>query len=80
MSDWREDRIISVANAMLSSDGADMGGASTGERIAGALLAGHPEWGGYTDASGHTDVIAMIDRLGADWLDLVRDLQGMVTA
>lgn len=78
MSDWREDRIISVANAMLRSDGADAGGASTGERIAGALLAGHPEWGGYTDDHGRTDVIAMIDRLGAEWLGLVRNLQDVV--
>lgn len=76
--DDRIDKIISVAQAMLASDGRDKAGASTGEQIAGALLAGRTEWAGYTDASGYTDVPAMIDRLGLDWLDLVREAQGLV--
>jgi hypothetical protein len=72
------EKIISVANAMLSSDGRDKAGASTGEQIAGALLAGRPEWAGFTNASGYTDVPAMIERLGPEWLELVREAQGRV--
>lgn len=76
--DDRIEKIIHVANALLASDGRDKAGASTGEQIAGALLAGRPEWAGFTDTSGYTDVPAMIDRLGEDWLNLVREAQDMV--
>lgn len=71
------DRITDIADALTDSDGRDAAGASTGERIAGALVAGHPEWGGYTDSTGYTDVPAMIERLGPVWLDYVRDAQAM---
>lgn len=76
--DHRIDKIIIVATAMLSSDGHDKAGASTGEQIAGALLAGRPEWAGFTDANGYTDVPAMIHRLGPEWLELVRLAQGRI--
>lgn len=69
-----EERIVEIANAMLASEGTNAAGASTGERIAGALLAGRPEWAGYTTA-GDTDVFAMLDRLGPDWCALVRALR-----
>ena len=75
--DNRLNKIIGVAKAMLETDGRDKAGASTGEQIAAALLAGRPEWAGYTDATGYTDVPAMIDRLGHEWLDLVRSAQDM---
>lgn len=73
--DSRIARIISVAKAMHASNGQDKDAASTGEQIAGALLAGHPEWAGYTNQRGYTDVIAMVDRLGEDWFALVREAQ-----
>lgn len=76
--DERQQRIISIANALLASDGCDKDGASTGEQIAGAILAGHPEWAGFTDSDGYTDVIGMIDRLGHDWFELVRDTRQWV--
>ena len=73
--DNRVNRIVSVAKALLATDGQDKDCASTGELIAGALAAGHPEWAGYTDPTGYTDVPAMLDRLGNEWLDLVRTAQ-----
>ena len=70
---YPDERIIQVAESLLQSNGSDAAGASTSELIAGALLAGHPEWAGYT-TDGRTNVFAMIDRLGPEWCDVVRDL------
>lgn len=70
--DVREARILGVAHAMRASNGQDKDGASTGEQIAGALAAGRPEWAGYTDAAGKTDIFAMLDRLGAEWFEHAR--------
>lgn len=67
-------RLCQIAEAMWRTDGRDTDGASTGERAAAALLAGRPEWAGYTTPDGRTDVFAIIDRLDDYWLGLVRSL------
>ncbi len=57
------DIIIAIARAMTANDGC--GPWSTGERIAGALLAGVPAWlPDYT-------VVEAIDRIQGDWLAAV---------
>jgi len=71
--DERVVRIRQIAEALIDSDGSNGAGASTGERIAGALAAGHPEWAGYTDGEGATDVFALIERLGPEWYRLARE-------
>lgn len=67
-------RIIEIAQALLDSGGQDAAGASTGELIAAALVAGHPEWAGYTRDDGRVDIFAAIDRLGPEWFELCREL------
>ncbi|MBO9471634.1 hypothetical protein J7355_16210 [Endozoicomonas sp. G2_2] len=73
--DSRIYRILSVANAMSASRGSDKDCASTGEQIAGAIVAGHHEWAGFTDSDGYSDTIAMIGRLGQEWFEIARQAQ-----
>jgi hypothetical protein len=67
------DRIREIAEVMQASQGAERAGASTGERGIAALVAGHPEWGGYT-IDDQTDVLALIDRIGPAGVTLARRL------
>lgn len=66
------DRIVEIADSLVETAGQNAAGASTGERIAAALLINRPEWMGYTLPDGSVDVIAAMDRLGSGGVSEVR--------
>ena len=66
---WPVDRILAVAQSLLDSDGHDAAAASTGERVAAAMLIDRPDWSGYPSA------IEAADRLGAEWVMIVAQMR-----
>ncbi len=65
---YKIERIVEVARALIKSNGKSSAGASTGELIAAAFAANHPEWAGYTRSDGSVDIIGAVNRLGDEWL------------
>lgn len=67
--DYRVERIVQIADSLAISNGQNAAAASTGERIAAALLLNRTEWSAWSD-----HCLDCVSRLGAEWLLLITEI------